>query len=147
MPGTNPDSTFDAYSATEVAKHKSVLWPILMDRQPFSWVDCPGTNMCFRILDPKYVLRSSQLLPRADRQGQCSAVQCISACCVYSVCTVQCTLLCPQLYVESIARLKAQVQAHSPASINVMLDGWSAFHHGYIGAIMSMFVSVMEDLN
>ena len=27
--------------------------------------------------------------------------------------------------------------AHNPASINVMLDGWSAFHHGYLGVIIT----------
>ena len=26
---------------------------------------------------------------------------------------------------------------HNPNYINVMLDGWSAFHHGYMGVIMS----------
>jgi hypothetical protein len=52
MPGTNPVTTYNAYGKEDVAKHKSVLWPIIMGTQPFSWVDCPGTNMSFRILLP-----------------------------------------------------------------------------------------------
>ena len=42
-----------------------------------------------------------------------------------------------QIYTKSLEKLKAQVKLHNPDSINVMLDGWSAFHHGYMGVIMS----------
>ena len=43
----------------------------------------------------------------------------------------------PQIYNKSLEKLKAQVAEHNPDCINVILDGWSAFHHGYMGVIMS----------
>ena len=47
------------YSSKAMAKHKAVLWPIIMDGQPYSWIDSPGTNLMFRILDPQYTLHTA----------------------------------------------------------------------------------------
>ena len=30
-----------------------------MDGQPYSWIDSPGTNLMFRILDPQYTLHTA----------------------------------------------------------------------------------------
>jgi hypothetical protein len=49
MPDTESPQSYYTYSQTAMAKHKAVLWPIIMDGQPFSWIDSPGTNMKFRI--------------------------------------------------------------------------------------------------
>ena len=45
MPGTAPGQTYDINSAAAKEKHKSVLWPIIMDGQPYAWVDRPGTTV------------------------------------------------------------------------------------------------------
>jgi len=59
MPGTAPEDTYDLYSTAAQARHKAVLWPIIMDGEPYSWVERPGTAMLFRILDPMYELHSA----------------------------------------------------------------------------------------
>ena len=59
MPGSEPTNYYDMYSSKAMAKHKAVLWPIIMDGQPYSWIDSPGTNLMFRILDPQYTLHTA----------------------------------------------------------------------------------------
>lgn len=59
MPGSEPANYYNMYSSKAMAKHKAVLWPIIMDGQPYSWIDAPGTNLMFRILDPQYTLHSA----------------------------------------------------------------------------------------
>ena len=59
MPGSEPANYYDMYSSKAMAKHKAVLWPIIMDGQPYSWIDSPGTNLMFRILDPQYTLHTA----------------------------------------------------------------------------------------
>ena len=58
MPNTEAPQSYPTYSHAAMAKHMAVLWPIIMDGQPFSWIDSPGTTMMFRILDPQYTLHT-----------------------------------------------------------------------------------------
>ena len=75
MPGTESSKPYSTYSSTNLAKHKAVLWPIVMDGQPYSWVDAPGTNMMFRIMDPDYTLHSSTFY--RDLLDQVSSLVCL----------------------------------------------------------------------
>ena len=45
MPGSEPAKYFDMYSSKAMAKQ--------------SWIDSPGTNLMFRILDPQYTLHTA----------------------------------------------------------------------------------------
>jgi len=106
-------------------KHKAVLWPIVMDLRPFSYVNDPGSQMQFRLLDPSYEVRSSRFYRNlVDKVGLTFRAGFE-------------TLFALQMYVNVLQRVKEQVEAHGPTNVNVMLDGWSAFQHGYVGAIMT----------
>ena len=59
MPGNVSDTILDIYSDEALRRHKAVVWPIILDGQPFSWVDDPGTNILFRTLSPDYKLCSA----------------------------------------------------------------------------------------
>ena len=37
------------------------------------------------------------------------------------------------IYEEFTSKLKSQIEEDNPSTVSAMLDGWSAFHHGYLG--------------
>ncbi len=115
MPGTAPASTYDMYSAAALACHKSVLWPILMDDQPYSWVEQPGTVMQYRILSPMYELHSATFY--RDMIGKVTSIY-------NNFPSAVDLIFLHQIYDNSIDKLKAQLAAHNPSSVNIMLDGW-----------------------
>jgi hypothetical protein len=135
-------------------KHKAVLWPVVMDLKPISYVNNPGTQMQFRLLDPSYVVLSSlfyrNLLdkvglrhrhlplpgPEQGRAGHGRRAPHLARGRPPSTPAFYTTFPL-QMYANVLQRVKDQVEAHSPTNVNVMLDGWSAFQHGYIGAVMT----------
>ena len=58
LPGSDARTHYEEGSSLNKTKHKAVLWPIVMDLRPFSYVNDPGSQMQFRLLDPCYEVRS-----------------------------------------------------------------------------------------
>ena len=43
----------------------------------------------------------------------------------------------PQIYKNGVAKVKATLEKEKPSWAALCMDGWSTFHHGYMGAVIS----------
>ena len=44
----------------------------------------------------------------------------------------------PQAYIKGVEKVKARLAVEDPLCVSLQVDGWTAFHTGYMGAILSM---------
>ena len=98
---------YDFHSEKAQSLHKSAFEMIVLDGQPFTFVNDPGfIRLCYQ-MDPRFELASDKYY--RDKLEP--------------------------VFQNVKSKLKALLEHQNPSTIAISLDGWSQFHHGYMGII------------
>ena len=90
-------------------KHRGVLSMMILDLQPFSIVENYGFNLYSMALDNHFKLGSRKYYHD----------------------------LINKIYDSSVSKLMNKIESDNPLTVTCQLDGWSVYHHGYIGLIVN----------
>ena len=114
--GQGKGTTYDIHDIRAKDRHRGVLMMVIMDLQPWSFVNDPGFLYFSRQMDPHYRVASTtfyrDLLDKAYKGG--------------------------------VAKVIEKLKRDDPKAVACQLDGWSAYRHGYIGMLISYITSAWK---
>lgn len=102
-------STYDIHDQRAKEKHKGILMMVVMDLQPWSFVNDPGFVYCAYQLDPHYKVASTTFY-----RG-----------------------LLDKSYHKSVKKVEEKIAIDNPEFVACQLDGWSSYRHGYMDMLIS----------
>ena len=47
------------------------------------------------------------------------------------------------MYEVGAAKVKAKIQDDAPLNVSLQMDGWTSFHHGYMGGILGRVIFLL----
>jgi hypothetical protein len=107
--GQSGSTTYDIHDQRAREKHKGILMMVIVDLQPWSFVNDPGFVYCAYQLDPHYK---------------------IASCSFYRG-------LLDKVYEKSVKKVEEKISTDNPEFVACQLDGWSSYRHGYMGMLIS----------
>ena len=107
--GQTGGSTYDIHDQRAKEKHKGILMMVVMDLQPWSFVNDPGFVYCAYQLDPHYKIASTTFY-----RG-----------------------LLDKSYHKSVKKVEEKIAIDNPEFVACQLYAWSSYRHGYMGMLIS----------
>jgi hypothetical protein len=106
--GQSSSTTYDIHDQRAKERHKGILMMVIMDLQPWSFVNDPGFVYCAYQLDPHYKIASSSFYRS----------------------------LLGKAYEKSVKKVEEKIATDNPEFVACQLDGWSSYRHGYMGMLI-----------
>ena len=112
-------TTYDIHDVRAKDRHRGILTMVIMDLQPWSFVNDPGFPYYSSVMDPHYRVASRKFYRE----------------------------LLDKAYKVGVNKVEEKLKRDEPVAVACQLDGWSVYRHGYIGMLINYITPSWKRVN